>query len=221
MTANRNGNDIVAARFYGISFILAFLSYGFGNAMIESGIANLGSATEASFDYRLAIISMIIIHTFANIGVVTVMYAILSRYSRFLVIGYLALSVIATASLLVGGGLLALIPQANGLDGGSAADVVALLHRSNFVLYQAGMTVWGVGGILMCVVLWRTKLVPRWLPTWGFAGYAIFIFGTISEFFDSGIGVSMSLPGGLFEIGLSCYLILKGFNYQNAEREAA
>ena len=117
MTANRNGNDIVAARFYGISFILAFLSYGFGNAMIESGIVNLGSATEASFDYRLAIISVAIIHTFANIGVVTVMYAILSRYSRFLVIGYLALSVIATASLLVGGGLLALIPQANGLGG--------------------------------------------------------------------------------------------------------
>ena len=221
MTANRHGNDIVVARFYGISFILAFLSYGFGNAMIESGIANLSNATVASFDYRLAIISMTIIHTFANIAVVTVMYAILSRYSRFLVIGYLALSVIATASLLVGGGLLALIPQANGLDGSSAVDIVALLHKSNFILYQAGMTVWGVGGILMCAVLWRTKLVPRWLPTWGFAGYAIFIFGTISEFFDSGIGVSMSLPGGLFEIGLSCYLILKGFDYRSAEKEAA
>jgi len=223
MTTNQASKDIVAARIYGISFILAFLSYGFGNAIIESQIADLGASTESAVSFRLAIISMAVIHTFASISVVTVMHGVLSRYSRFLVTAYLAFGVIATAALLVGGGLLSLIPQVNifaSADADHSSQLVSLLHSGNFVLYQAGMTVWGVGGILMCVVLWRTKLVPRWLPVWGLAGYAIFIFGTISEFFNSGIGVPLSLPGGLFEVALSVYLIFKGFNHNKFDNAA-
>ena len=69
----------------------------------------------------------------------------------------------------------------------------------------------------MCVVLWRTMLVPRWLAIWGFAGYLIFIVGMVSEYFGSGIGVTMSAVGGLFEIGLSVYLIIRGFDYSKAD----
>ena len=82
------------------------------------------------------------------------------------------------------------------------------------------MTIWGVGGILMCVVLWRTIIVPRWLPVWGIGGYLIFISGTTSEFFNSGMGVTMSAIGGLFEVGLSAYLILKGFDYRHVSQKA-
>ena len=59
-------------------------------------------------------------------------------------------------------------------------------------------------------VLYISKRVPRFLPVWGAVGYAIFIAGMILELFGIG-GVLLSLPGGLFEIGLSLLLILRGF----------
>lgn len=45
----------------------------------------------------------------------------------------------------------------------------------------------------------------------GFLGIPNLHWGTIAELFGHNIGVQLSLPGGLFEISLSIYLIIKGF----------
>jgi hypothetical protein len=42
-------------------------------------------------------------------------------------------------------------------------------------------------------------------------GYAILMAGTIAEIFGIHIGVMLSIPGGLFEVGLGFWLIIKGF----------
>ena len=65
---------------------------------------------------------------------------------------------------------------------------------------------------MLCYVLFVSKLVPRVFAVWGALGYVIFITGTISEMFGYSIGTMLSLPGGLFELGLSLWLIIKGFN---------
>ena len=77
------------------------------------------------------------------------------------------------------------------------------------------MAIWGIGGLLFCVLLYKSKLVPRWLTVWGLIGYVIFISGTIAELYGLPIGVQLSLPGGLFEIVLSVWLIIKGFSISN------
>ena len=84
--------------------------------------------------------------------------------------------------------------------------------KGNFFAYQLGMAIWGLGGLMFCYLLYESKLVPRLLPVWGFIGYIIFISGTILELFGNNIGVQLSIPGGLFEIFLSVWLIVKGFN---------
>ena len=87
-----------------------------------------------------------------------------------------------------------------------------ILKKGNFYAYQIGMAIWGIGGLMFCYLLYRSGLVPRPFPIWGYAGYLIFISGTILEIYGLNIGVYLAVPGGLFEIGLSIWLIVKGFD---------
>ncbi len=135
------------------------------------------------------------------------MYRIIAPFSALLSLGYFALGLMATLLLLIGGIALMLIVPA----GQGAPTIAEILYDANFYLYQSGMTLWGIGGILMCIVLLRTNLVPRLFAILGIIGYAIFVLGTTSEFFKSDWGVICSAPAGLFEIGLGLWLIVRGF----------
>jgi hypothetical protein len=64
----------------------------------------------------------------------------------------------------------------------------------------------------MCVLLFRTMLVPRALAAWGLLGYAIFLTGAVAELLQIHIGLMLSIPGGLFELAFGLWLLLKGFN---------
>lgn len=75
------------------------------------------------------------------------------------------------------------------------------------------MAIWGLGGLLFCSLLYQSKLVPRFISVWGFIGYLVFITGTVLELYGHNLGVALSIPGGLFEISLSIWLIVKGFTF--------
>jgi hypothetical protein len=70
----------------------------------------------------------------------------------------------------------------------------------------------GVSGLLLCYTLNSARLLPRWLAVWGLVGYAIIAGGMVSEFMGSGLGLASSLPGGLWEVCVGMWLIVKGFN---------
>jgi hypothetical protein len=55
-------------------------------------------------------------------------------------------------------------------------------------------------------------LLPRWLSIWGLVGYAIILCGMLSAIMGSGLGDLSSLPGGLWEMFVGVWLIVKGFN---------
>jgi hypothetical protein len=77
--------------------------------------------------------------------------------------------------------------------------------------YQVGQASLGVGAIFLCWLLFRTRLVPRFLAAWGLIGYVIHVAGAIVEIFGIHIGLVLSLPGGVFELALGLWLIIKGF----------
>ena len=97
---------------------------------------------------------------------------------------------------------------------------VILKNGGNYA-YQLGMAIWGIGGLMLVSLLFKSKLVPRPLSYWGFIGYIIFIAGTILEIYGYKVGVQLAIPGGLFEISLSLWLIIKGFNSSAIASEIA
>ena len=209
------------ARTFGIFFLLAFLSYGLGTGLTGSvtDVADsVGNIQTNKVQLLIGVILMALVHTIVNIGLPVLMIPILKPFNKVLSYGYLSAGITATVILIVGSIFLLLhIPlglmyiNADVTELAYFETIMTLLTKGNFYAYQLGMTIWGFGGLMFCYLLYISKLVPRGLSIWGFVGYLVFIAGTIAELFGNNIGVQLAIPGGLFEITLSIWLIIKGF----------
>lgn len=212
----------LAARTFGVFFIIAFLSYGIGSGLVDSIVSVpdfLTHISENKITIIIGVILMALIHTIVNIGLPVLMLPILKPFNKTLSYGYLSAAITATILLAVGTiFLLLLLPLSDeyiklGAFNTSYFETIGtLLKKGGFYSYQIGMAIWGFGGLLFCSLLNKAKLVPRFFLVWGFVGYIIFITGTILELFGYEVGVLLSIPGGLFEVSLSVWLIIKGFN---------
>ncbi len=210
------------ARIFGVFFLLAFLAYGFGSGIAETITNSPGGLTYIYNNKSTLIIGailMALVHTFLNIGLAVIMFRTLKQYNGFLAFGYLSAAISATVILIFGAiFLFLLVPLSDEFvkaipnDIHNLQSVYLLFKKGNFFAYQLGMAIWGLGGLMLCYLLYLSKLVPRPIAIWGFIGYIIFIAGTILELFGNKLGLIFDIPGGLFEIFLSIWLIVKGFN---------
>lgn len=77
--------------------------------------------------------------------------------------------------------------------------------------YQLAMLSLGVGSLPFLAVLRRASWLPGWLATWGLAGYALLALGAVAELLGLGVGLALSIPGGLFEVVFGVMLLYRGF----------
>ena len=87
-----------------------------------------------------------------------------------------------------------------------------LLKEANYYSYNFGMAIWSLGGLVFCSILYRYKLIPRLMSVWGVAGYMVFLLGCILAIFGLDFGLIHTAPGALFEVFLSIWLIVRGFD---------
>lgn len=228
MTHESNAHRM-AARLFGIFFIFTFLSYGIGSGLVASiadGPDGLAGVFTNKTTFMIGIVLIAVVHSFVNIGLSVLIYPVLKSFNSFLALGYFGAGVTATATAVIGAIFLALLVPLSGafIEAGTDADyfetLALLLKQGGFYGYQLSMTLWGLGGLMLCYVLYVSRLVPRILAVWGAFGYIIFMTGTIAEMFGHPIGTMLSLPGGLFELGLSLWLIIKGFNFSKPNAAA-
>ena len=91
-------------------------------------------------------------------------------------------------------------------------SLTALLISSNEVAYNVAMAGLSIGSLFLCVLLYTSGLVPRFVGVWGFVGYAVFAAGCVLELLGfTGAGVIATIPGGLWELFFAVWLIVKGF----------
>ena len=214
-----------AARLFGVFFILTFLSYGIGSALIQS-IVGEPDFLLAVYGNKSTIVTgailMALVHTCLNIGLPVIMLPVLIPFNKRLAFGYLGSAIAATIVLVTGTiFLLLLIPLSDsfvaaGTEPEPYFETVGNLVKSggNYA-YHIGMALWSLGGMMVCVVLFKSRLIPRVMSVWGMIGYLVLVSGSTSELFahNDMVEILSVIPGGLFEIALSFWLILKGFNY--------
>jgi len=209
---------------FGIFFIFTFLSYGIGSGLIDSVITTqdfLSNVNVNQTQIVIGVILMALVHTFLNIGMPVIMLPILKPYNRYLAYGYLSAATVATVTLLVGSiFLLLLLPLSDEYVNASSVTIPnieimgMLLKKGSFFGYHMGMALWSLGGLMFVSVLYTSKLIPRPMSVWGIVGYVFLLLGSISEMFGHKeiVEIVSVIPGGLFEITLSVWLIVKGFN---------
>jgi Domain of unknown function (DUF4386) len=74
-------------------------------------------------------------------------------------------------------------------------------------------------------VLYRARLVPRWLSGWGLAGAALGLVATVYSGYTQDFGVFtpstvLNIPIALQEMVLAVWLLAKGFNPSSVDGEA-
>ena len=147
------------------------------------------------------------------------MFPVLKQRNESIAVGYLAARVVDAIFIAVMV-LFVLIQIPLGSEFLKAAAPAAIyLQALSTVFVQAsqyaydiGMSALGMAGLLLCYTFYRTALVPRVLAVWGLVGYAIIFCGMMSEVMGSGLGLVSSIPGGLWEVFIGVWLIVKGFN---------
>jgi hypothetical protein len=179
-------NERRIARTVGTLFLAGFLLYGVGSSI----------ATTAAPGALLTIGSvMMLLNSAAVISIGALMLPVLRPHAPAAAAGYLATRIFEGA-FLASGAMALFVGAAN----------------TNFLAYNIAMAGLGIGSLFFCVALYRSRLVPRFLAVWGFAGYASFAAGSFLELTGvAGAGLVLSVPGGLFEIFFAIWLIARGF----------
>ncbi len=79
--------------------------------------------------------------------------------------------------------------------------------------------VFSIGGMMIYILFFQTRLVPRWLSGWGFIGAILYFVAHIVGFFGSQQALSLSsglgfimIPLAIQEMVFAVWLIVKGFN---------
>jgi hypothetical protein len=147
------------------------------------------------------------------------MFPILKQNNERVALGYLSARLVEAAIIAVSALFILLqIPLGGEFLKASASEtpylqsLSALFIQSQAYTYQIGMVALGMAGLTLCYGFYRAKLVPQFFVIWGFIGYVSFLLGSMLEVLGFNLQLLHTLPGGLWEMSIGVWLIVKGFN---------
>ena len=147
-----------------------------------------------------------------DVGKEVLFFPILENHGKRTALAYLAAMIVEVVLMTFGAlFLLMLVPLGQSAVGtGVAKALGTLLTESNTMAYQISQMSLGIGAFFLCWLLFRTRLIPQWLAGWGVIGYALHATGAIAEIFGLPISLILLIPGGIFELALAFWLLIKG-----------
>ena len=208
------------SRLIGALFLVGFLFYGVGAALVTSvtGAPDFLATISAHRTTLVIGAFLMLLNTVVDVGKGVLFFPILENHGKRSGLAYLAFIVVQVVLLDIGVvGLLMIAPLGQlAADAGQATAPWAqaygsLLIQWNNMAYSIGEATLGVGGLFLCSLLFRTRLIPRFLAVGGLIGYVSLMVGMIAEIFGIHIGLMLSVPGIFFEVGLPLWLFVKGF----------
>ena len=217
------GSRMTYSRIIGALFLLGFLFYGVGSGLVTSlvGGSNFLSTILASQTILVIGAFLMLLNTGVDVAKGVLFFPILEKHSKRTALAYLATMIVEVVLLAVGVlALLLIVPLARHAGEAGAQTLATILVQTNATAYQMGEMTLGVGAVFLCLLLFRTQLVPRWLAISGLIGYPVLVAGTIAEIFGLHIGLYLTIPGFFFELVLPFWLFFKGFQPEAYQGQA-
>lgn len=218
------------ARTVGALFLLSNLTFLLGAVVfIESTLGSPDYLTLASANRTPLILGVLleIVNAVAYVGIALLMFPILSRSFRSMAIGYVGIRIVEFVMQILGDlsplALLTLSEEfasAGAPEAASFQAVGSLLLAERFWAFQMISITFGLGALMFYTMLYRTKLVPRFISVWGLVGAAIVLANTLLDM----LGISLVNLGVIMllnEVFLGVWLLVKGFNPDAITTETA
>ena len=153
------------------------------------------------------------------VGTAVTLYPVVRKQGEGLAIGYVAGRVLEATVIVVGLiSLLAVVTLRQDAGGGAAAGVLSealvAIHDWTFLL-GPGFAI-GVNTLILAYLMYRSRLVPRWIARIGLAGGPLIFASSTAILFGAyeqldPIAGLLALPVFAWEMSLAAYLIVKGF----------
>lgn len=159
------------------------------------------------------------------IGFALVLYPIIRKYSKSLAIGFVSFRIIAGVFQIVGVIALPIIILLSQKFLESTApdllyfqifgDVIKL--GRDLANHVGVMLATGLGNLILFYIFYKTKLIPRWLSSWGLIGNTLAMLASFLILFRlidviTPHFIVLTIPLVIQEIVLAIWLIVKGFN---------
>lgn len=199
-----------------------------------SSVAPLGSLLESPVDLAQlaandnAVVLTALIEFVAAAscaGIAIALYPVLRHYGPALALGAAAARVVEAALIMVSTlSLLALLSLAQESVEAAPTDTAAtdasvqvLLAVREWVPNFMILLPFLLGAGLYYVLMYRSRIVPRWLSVWGLLAVGLSLVATVYSGFTQDFGLAtfstaLNAPIGLQEMALAVWLIAKGFN---------
>ncbi len=176
-------------------------------------------------DSRVAVGALLeLLLAVSGIATAVVIFPIVKRVDESVALGYVASRTVESILILVGVmSLMAVVALRQDLAAaGGSSEAAADLARSLLAVRDQTALLGpqfcaGVGnGILLGVLMWRSRLLPRPLVTLGLVGGPLAVLagvGVLLGAWDmtSGLPVALTAPEAVWELSLSLWLLVRGF----------
>ena len=152
------------------------------------------------------------------------LYSIAKRYSQRAALGFVTTRVLEAGLIFIGVlSILSVYTLRQDVAGTAGADADALvttghalvaLHDWAFLIGPGLMA--GLNALLIGSVMYRSRLLPRWIPTLGLIGSPLLLASTVATLFGvwgqvSGPALLLVLPIAIWEFSFGVYMAVWGF----------
>jgi hypothetical protein len=212
-----------SARAAGILYLISWVCFFVGAALV-SPMRDVGHDLAAIHTQSGQLITGVLLEfgdVAATVGFAVVLLPYLRSGGEALAHGYVAMRVLGAVMYLIAGAatasLITLSEQfvaAGSPVGGAyrAAQAVAVGQATWAVTLDVAP--FAVGAVLLYVLLYRTRLVPRFIAVWGLVGVGMLAVANLinPDVTQLGAGALLVVPMSLNELFLAGWLIVKGFD---------
>src|SRR5256886_7757964 len=162
-----------------------------------------------------AILEMIV--ALAGIGTAVALFPVVKRQNEGVALGFVATRTLEGGAILAGVACVLSLVTLQQAGAGTNALVTghALITMYDRIFLLSQSFIPAVNALLIGSLLYKSRLVPRWLPLLGFTGAALLVAGDGAVIFgltgQHGAVALASFPIAIWEFSLGVYLVVKGF----------
>ena len=214
------------ARTVGALFLFSNVTFLLGAfAFLEPILGTPDYLTLASANRTQLIVGALLelVNGVAYLGIAALIFAVLGRRFRSLAVWYVgfraiefvmqALSDLSPLALLT---LSEEFVRGGAVEAASLQTVGTLLQAQRYWAFQMVSIALVFGALSLYTMLYRSKLIPRFISVWGLVGALTVLTTTMLDIFalsvGPALGLILGLPMLLNELFLGVWLILKGFS---------
>lgn len=222
-------NDRRTAVIVGVLFIIATAFFSVGQAM-HGPILDGPDYLDLAGPHGTRLVAGLLIELVGVLAIPLIaifLWPVLRHHSEALALGYVGFRILESVPLLaVDGNLLALIKVSTNYLNQAAADAaswqtigssIQLVSESTFLL-SVGI-VFPIGAMMVNWMFYRTRLVPRFIATWGLLAAVLLFAGSVLSMFELfatvppvTLEIAFAGPIAVQEMVLAIWLIVKGFD---------